>query len=48
MRIMQCLQSLLFSGLQYGAGAPGGQHVHVRYDDSGSESKELDEISIHQ
>jgi hypothetical protein len=34
-------------GLQYGVGAPGGQHVHVRYDDSGSESNELDEISIH-
>jgi hypothetical protein len=35
-------------GLQYGSGAPGGQHVHVRYDDGGSEAMELDEISIHQ
>lgn len=35
-------------GLQYGAGVPGGQHVHVRYDDNGSESMQLDEISIHQ
>ena len=35
-------------GLQYGVGAPGGQHVHVRYDDSGSEAMELHEISIHQ
>lgn len=35
-------------GLQYGAGVAGGQHVHVRYDDSGSEAMEIDEISIHQ
>jgi hypothetical protein len=34
-------------GLQYGA--PGqSQHVHVRYDDAGSEPHELKEISIHQ
>lgn len=39
--------SLAVLGLQVGGGAPGGQHVHVRYDETGSEAKQLDEISIH-
>jgi hypothetical protein len=38
--------SLAVLGLHYGT--LGGNHVHVRYDNSGSEAMELDEISIHR
>jgi|GEM_PF-2476748 len=38
--------ALAVLGLQ--VGAPGGQHTHVRYDDSGPEKNELDDISIHR
>jgi len=43
----EAMVSLAILGLQVGGGIPGGQHVHVRYDQTGSEANELDEISIH-